>query len=142
MKISSPTGLSSMSEMIEYGKSLSISQDALAFPVKIQTSLYDNIIINYETMYSGYLEQLQEYLVEYTMSDQEYIKYKYQPKLFCYDKYGIMDVAYILLRVNQMSSTLEFTKKKIKIFNENFFDMLLEIQILEDEKYKYMSSKL
>lgn len=142
MRMPSPKGLSSISDMIEYGKTLSINQETLSFPVKIQTSFYDHIILNYETMYSDYLEQLQEYLVYYTMTDQEYIKYKYQPKLFCYEKYGVMDVAYILLRVNNMSSTLEFTKKKIKIFTEEFFDILLEIQIMEEEKYKYHKSKI
>lgn len=142
MKIPSPTGLSSIGEMINYGKSLTINQETLGFPVKIKTSFYDNIILNYDTMYSDYLEQLQDYLIDYTMSDQEYIKYKYQPKLFCYDKYGIMDVTYLLLRLNNMSSTLEFTKKKIKIFDEQLFEMLLEIQIMESDKYKYAKSKL
>lgn len=142
MKMPSPTGLSSISDMIEYGKSLSISQETLAFPVKIQTGFYDYIIMNYETMYSEYLDQIQDYLVDYIMTDQEYIKYKYQPKLFCYEKYGVMDVAYLLLRINDMSSTLEFTKKKIKVFDERLFDILLEIQIMEDDKYKYCKSKL
>ena len=142
MKIPSPNGLSTINDIIEYGKSLTISQETLAFPVKIKTKSNNHIILNYETIYTDYLDQLQEYLSDYTMSDEEFIRYKYQPKLFCYEKYGTMDVAYLLLRLNNMGSNIEFKKKKIKIFDERLFDILLEIQIMEDDKYKYKKSKL
>ena len=142
MKIPSPNGLSTINDIIEYGKSLTISQETLAFPVKIKTKSNNHIILNYETIYTDYLDQLQEYLSDYTMTDGEFIRYKYQPKLFCYEKYGTMDVAYLLLRLNNMGSNIEFKKKKIKIFDERLFDILLEIQIMEDDKYKYKKSKL
>ena len=45
MKIPSPNGLSTINDIIEYGKSLTISQETLAFPVKIKTKSNNHIIL-------------------------------------------------------------------------------------------------
>ena len=68
------------------------------------------------------------------MSDTEYEKYVYKPKLLCVELYDNIDLAPLILRMNNMLSVLEFNRKDIKLFKTSVIQYLNEIINLEKER--------
>lgn len=63
---------------------------------------------------SDYIDELRdEYSVIVVLSDNELDKYIYRPKLLCHDIYGNGELAFIILSLNDICSTKEFTKNKL-----------------------------
>jgi hypothetical protein len=53
----------------------------------------------------------ENYTVMETLSDDDFLKYNLNPKLFCYDRYGSVDLFHVLLYVNDMLTSMEFNKQ-------------------------------
>ena len=80
----------------------------------------DNIKYNTYNVASDYLDEIiSEYCVNVELSDDQLSKYKYRPKLLCYDVYGSQEIYYLILILNDICSVKDFTKKKIKLPNKS-----------------------
>lgn len=135
------TSASNITELIKLGKDQDISHKKLFFKSKIKS--FDRfIIVNNQSIINKYIDFLKKIIVEYEMTDDEFDKYKYQPKRFCLDIYGSMELWSLLLSINNMSTLLEFNRPKIKAFTQDIFDVLNEILILEDEYIKDNDSRI
>ena len=67
---------------------------------------------------SDYLDEIRsDYCQDLEFNDSEFSRYKYRPKLFCYDLYKATELYSIILLINDMYSFKQFTKKKIKAPN-------------------------
>ena len=76
----------------------------------------DNIKYNVYNVVSDYIDEIiDEYCVNVELSDDQLAKYKYRPKLLCYDVYGAQEVYFLILLINDICSTKDFTKKKLKL---------------------------
>ena len=53
------------------------------------------------------------------LTDEEYQKYKYKPKLLASDVYGNPEVYYIILILNDMIEEAEFDSKIIRLLSKN-----------------------
>ena len=61
-----------------------------------------------------YLEEIrQDYCVPVVMSDKEFIRYRYRPKLLSFDVYGATEIFFIVLEINDMYSVKQFVKKHL-----------------------------
>lgn len=129
-------GSSSIHEVIENSKLLDISYEKLFFKSKIQINNETNLIINYSSLIDNYMEDIMKTCSLVTLTDRDLIDYRFQPKKFCYDVYKITELWFILLRVNNMVSSLDFNKKRIYIFKKDeILKILNEIMTLENESY-------
>ena len=76
---------------------------------------------------SDYLEDIkEEYCTMYEMTDDEFIRYKYRPKLLAWDKYKHVELGYILLLLNDMYSVKQFTKKNILMPNSTGIKLITQ----------------
>lgn len=97
---------------------------------------YDNI--NYDTynVISDYIEEIKDKCNLVVLTNNELYRYKYRPKLLCYDIYGNTELAFLILIINDMYSVKQFNKKRIymptkeimkqitsQLFNSNKDDM-------------------
>lgn len=58
-----------------------------------------------------YIDEIKEnYCSTIVISDKEMMRYKYRPKLLCYDIYGNEELAFIILIINDMYDARQFTK--------------------------------
>lgn len=115
-----------------YEKKLDISY-AKTFLKTVIPSDDTKLIVNHTSLPNKYFDYISDIVTSVTMTDEEYIKYRYQPKLFCYNYYGTTELWALLLKVNNMTSAIEFNKKNIKVFSQEIFSLLNEIFILEKE---------
>lgn len=73
-----------------------------------------NIDYNTYNVLSDYIDEIRdEYCKTVTLSDDEMLKYKYRPKLLCYDVYGNGELAFIILIINDMYTFKDFTKETL-----------------------------
>ena len=77
-----------------------------------------NVIYDYEEEFKNLSE-----IVE--MSDSEYNKYKYKPKLLAYDLYGSTELFFVILFINGMYSIKDFDKRVIKLIKKDAMSALL-----------------
>jgi hypothetical protein len=76
----------------------------------------DNIDYDTYNVISDYIDELRtEFTNNVILSDKDMERYKYRPKLLCYDIYGSGELAFIILIINDMCSVKQFTKKKLRM---------------------------
>ena len=73
----------------------------------------DNIKFNIYNVVSDYKDEIvDKYCVDVEFTDEQLTKYKYRPKLLCYDIYGNQELYYLILIINDICSVKDFSKKK------------------------------
>lgn len=121
---------STIDDHIAYGKELEVSHDRLHLKATFRTN-GDKVIINYSSILDKYMDYLQAIIETVKLTDDEYIKYKFQPKRLCYDYYGSVDLWSSILRINNLTSASQFTSQTIKVFTPDVFNVLNEIINIE-----------
>jgi archaellum component FlaG (FlaF/FlaG flagellin family) len=105
------TATKTITEFIEKGLNNSIQfQNSSYF-----TIVNGEIMEDYNIYRDRYFHNIMQYTTEYTMGDDEFKKYQYQPKRLSADLYHTVDYWYILLCINKMSTRMQFKKKHINI---------------------------
>ena len=95
----------------------------------------DKIIINDIPLFENYLTELGVEPVYITMDELRLQRYMYNPKLFSYDIYKTTELWFMILQINEMHSSTEFNRNKIKIYSSSVINNLLEIFDLEKESF-------
>lgn len=127
--------VSTIRDTIRYGKDLDITHEKLFYKSTINTVKTNRkIIVNHESVINKYYYIFLKYTYEVDLTDIEYLHYRYQPKLFCYETYGTTELWSLLLKVNNLTSCREFTLQKLRIFDLNILDIINEILILESDE--------
>ena len=71
----------------------------------------DNIEYDIYNVMSDYIDEIKDnYCLQITLNKDQMSKYKYRPKLLCYDIYGSTELYFLILLINDMSSCKQFTK--------------------------------
>ena len=79
----------------------------------------DNIAYDTYNVLTDYIDEIRsEYCVTVKLSDKDMEKYRYRPKLLCFDFYGNGELAFIIMAINDMCSVKEFTKNKIYMLSK------------------------
>lgn len=121
---------STIDDHIAYGQSLEVSHANLHLKATFKSN-NNKIIINYSSLLDKYMDYLQAIIETVKLSDEDYIKYKFQPKRLCYDMYGSVDLWSSILRINNLTSATQFTSQTIKVFSTDIFNVLNEIINIE-----------
>jgi hypothetical protein len=82
---------------------------------------------------NDYLPELKKLARKVLLSDKEYEKYKFKPKLLSYDLYGTTEYYIYLLMINDMCNVYEFDSKKLLIITKSTLNMALN-SIYRSEK--------
>lgn len=133
MNISSYNTISSLGDEVE---NLDIAYEKLNIKSKIKSG-DDDIIINTSSVLDRYYDIILKHTQTITLTDKEYITYRYRPKLYCYDMYGTVELWALLLKINNWTSVAEFNAKSFKVLKDSIFEVINEIMILESEKIAF-----
>ena len=105
-----PTTTSTVQQFISAQTNEDISYEALSFIEQIE-----GINLPIKNVVEDYLEDLEDAYVEIELSDEDFRRYKYKPKILCYDIYGAPELYFIVMRMNGIYSMKDFTKRKLKL---------------------------
>ena len=87
-----------------------------------------NVIYDYEEEFKKLAEQV-------VMTDSEYQKYKFRPKLLAYDLYGSTELFFSILFLNGMYNIKDFTRKSLKLIRKEYMIQLLEAIYNAEKNY-------
>lgn len=124
---------STIQGVIELGKEFKMNSKDLHFKQILQNTKGENIIVNMNAVFEKYYELLLEYTSTVILTDEEYLKYRFQPKVLSRDLYGTQELYFLLLRLNHMVSVIEFDKRNLKVFDKKLITLLNEIMVLEGD---------
>lgn len=128
----SPAYCTTLDSFIEQGKDMPLTYSKLCL-TEVDDKGVIRIVYN---LLDDYVEDLEEYLVEVNLTDEEVIKYKYKPKVLAFDAYGKTDYYSFILYFNKLSSVKEFTleSKKIKMMKTNTLAKVLSAILTSENK--------
>ena len=125
-----PFTQTTINAVITAGKGLTISESKMAF----RDNIDDEIIVRTDNVLTRYHKVVEPYLTTKTFTDDEFVRYKCQPGLLCYDLYGTPELASSLLFFNKMVSVTEFTKTTVVVFKQNILDVVNELLSLNEKE--------
>ena len=91
---------STIQSVIEEGLELKLTIKDLAFKEIIENSSGEKFVVNMFNLYEKYYELLLEHSTIVVLTDEEYSKYRYNPRLLSKDLYGTPELHYMLIRLN------------------------------------------
>ena len=101
----------------------------------LTNSAGEKFVINMFNLFEKYYELLTDNSIIVVLSDEEYKRYRFNPRLLSKDLYGTPELHYMLLRLNHMYSVVEFDLTEIRVFNRDVVSMLNEIMVLESDAF-------
>ena len=125
----------SISQQIQYGKSLSITNKALRNEVLVSLGDSRYLIVNSESVTSKYKSSIMRCISKYSITGVDEVKFQYKPTYLSYTLYQTIELAPFILEINHMKSATEFCnfKNGIYLFNSNIVDVLNEILNKEEK---------
>ena len=103
-----------------------VDYNELSFSMTIDKAItvpFQNVIT------TTYAKELNDLAVEVTMTDKEYYKYRYRPKLLAYDLDNYTELFYIIDFINGIYNIKDFNKKVLKLIpKKELFDFLSEVR--------------
>lgn len=123
-----PSNTYTLSDEVNKGKIVELSHGNMQFKTRV-----DDMVIPYQTLICRYHNILNSYIIEITLTDDEYAKYYQKPKLLSMDRYSTPELWSGLLYINNMVSVTNFTKQTIKVFTSGIINALEEIMTIYSE---------
>ena len=126
---------STIQDIIEYGLEEKMTIRELSLKEIVTNSAGEMFVVNLFNLFEKYYEILLDNTVIATLSEEEYKKYRFNPRLLSQDLYGTRELHFMLLRLNYVYSVTEFDFTEVRVFKSNITSLLNEIMVLESENY-------
>jgi hypothetical protein len=95
------------------------------------------IMYSVKNIIEDYLPEMKEAALKVVLSEDELLKYQYNPKRLAYDVYGATELYHIILMLNDMGSILEFnTRTLLMMKKRELLDALTSIMLAEGKDIK------
>ena len=125
MKLSSPSAMTIQTQIAE-GKALTLS-NAKMHVKKVLAADGKKLVINFESIFTNYRYYLNKHIITIELDDMEYIHYRFKPKSLSLDLYGTIELAPMLMRINNVYSISEFDFKKLRVFDNGIHAFINEV---------------
>ncbi len=129
-----PQNTYTLEAFITSGANVSITYDKLSFKERLSNGTEISIL----NVVNDYLPEIKALSSYVTLSDAEYQKYKYKPKLLCYDVYGNTEIYFVILLLNGIIDVKEFDMQSFRMLKVDRMNTVLSY-IYNAEK-TYISS--
>lgn len=126
---------STIQSVIDEGLETKMLSTTLSLKEIITNSAGEKFIVNMFNLYEKYYEILLDHVVIATLTEAEYRRYRFQPKLLSFDLYGTKELHYMLLRLNHVYSVINFDFTEVRVFKPTVLNLLNEIMVVEAEEY-------
>lgn len=104
------------------------SSTDLSYSKLSYTETKDGIVFPVHHITNDFLYELKKDCLTVTLSDEEWVKYRYRPKILANDVYGTTEVYFLILLLNDMCDIKEFDGKVLKMLRkDDLFEYLAQI---------------
>lgn len=126
---------STIQSIIDDGKELKITGNDLHFKHVVTNTKGEKYVVLMNALFEKYYNLMLDHSTLVELTDEEYHKYRYKPRVMSTDLYGTPELHFLLLRVNHLVSVTEFDLKIMRVFEQDIVGILNEIIIHENENY-------
>ncbi len=100
------------------------------------------MLVNFNNLTVKYLPELRQIKIKISLSNEEYAKYKYNPKVLSYDVYGTTELWFLILEANELHSVSEFNFRTIYLFRTDIVEKMTRILNLELDSKNYNEEEI
>lgn len=115
-----PNKTTTIQELIASKSNTTLSYKSFSFMERLS----DNSEISVHDVVSDYITELRNASVTIKLTDEQYRKYVYKPKLLCNDIYGNPELYFIILLLNDIADVKEFNKTKFLMLTKDSMSLL------------------
>lgn len=126
---------STIQSVIEAGKELKLTGNDLHFKHAFTNTKGDKVVVIMNAIFERYYNLMLDYAVDIELTNEDYFKYRFKPRVMSTDLYGTPELHFLLLRLNNMVSVTQFDVKELKVFSPDIVNVLNEISIHEYDNY-------
>ncbi len=123
-----------INDAVKDGKRNPMEHGKLHYKASFVDDNGDTVTTNYKGIEDTYLYLLKQFTEEYEFEEDEYLRFEYNPKHFCLQKFGTEDLWSMLLSINGMYSIMDFCERKILIFTSDITRLVDEMVLKEQVK--------
>ena len=105
------------------------------FSILSKSILEDGIVYSKDNVIYNYLDILKGKCKTLKLSDSEYFKYRFKPKLLAYDVYGSTELFFVIMAVNGICDVKDFNMKKFRMLTPKDLNSLLSQIYSAEIKY-------
>ena len=128
MNSTDPTKALDLNELIYLGKNGELNPATSYYVNRI-----DNMIIPTSSVFESYMDFLIPLTVVVRLNEEEYYRYIYRPKLLSKDIYNTVELSQLLLRLNRLQSSMDFTLREVRILLPEHLQTLNKIFIMNKD---------
>ena len=121
-----------LADFIASGKMNTVDYDQFSYKDLVSNGTEVSIL----NVVNDYMREIKDVAVKVELSTQEYLKYRYKPKLLCRDVYGNGEVNYVIMLLNGRINVKDFDVHELLMLRKADMNTLLT-QIYNAE-YKWM----
>jgi hypothetical protein len=126
---------STIKSIIDAGLELKMTNKDLSLKEVITNSAGEKFVVNMFNLFEKYYELLLEHATIAVLGEEEYKRYRFNPRLLSQDLYGTQELHFMLLRLNHVYSIINFDFEEVRVFKPTVLATLNEIMVLESEEY-------
>lgn len=90
-----------------------------------------------------YIDELKNASVMVRLSDSEFYKYKYRPKLLCFDVYGNTELDFVIMALNNIADVTEFNSQSFRMLKiQDMNELMTLIYNAEQKAISNYNSKI
>lgn len=131
MNAHKPEHATNLEQFISLGQDVKITYNNYSIKEKVNGINYPVHNVIYD-----YIEEIKEKAVLVTLTDHEYLKYKFRPRLLAYDVYGNSELYFVLLALNNIIDIKDFNFKKLYMLKRDDIYTINKIYIAERKYLK------
>lgn len=121
-----------LADFIASGKMNTVDYDQFSYKDLVSNGTEVSIL----NVVNDYMREIKDVAVKVELSTQEYLKYRYKPKLLCRDVYGNGEVYYVIMLLNGRIDVKDFDVHELLMLRKADMNTLLT-QIYNAE-YKWI----
>lgn len=126
-------------DFIELGKDIDdIQYSKFAILSKASSNVVNPLIYPEHNVIYDYEEEFKRLSLNVEMTDSEFNKYRFKPKLLAYDLYGSTELYFSILFTNGICNIKEFNRKNIKLIKKS--DMISLLEAIYNAELNYIST--
>ena len=133
---------STIKEYIELYNSEELTSSAFYLKEVFTTDSSSKMLVNFKSLVTKYMPELKDLKVKITLDQDEYSKYRFNPKFLSYDIYGTTELWFLILEANELHSSAQFDLKTIYVFTTDIVEKMTRILNLDKTSKDYNEAQI
>lgn len=129
-----PSQTYTVEDFILAGHGVSITYDRYSYKELLSNGTEIPIL----NVINDYMRDFKDHAVTVQLTDEEYRKWRYRPKLMCYDIYGNQEIYWVIMLLNGMIDVKDFNLETRKLLLIPTREMASLMSAVYNAEYKYI----